>query len=134
MEIFDLNEDIKVFCITATSFPDGILDAHERLHGIIPFSIDRKYFGISRPENNLIIYKAAVEELPNESRKYDLEPFLIKKGKYISTVVENYAKEPQDIRTAFEKLTSYSGIESDGYCIEWYINDSDVRCMIRLED
>ncbi|TCQ02029.1 hypothetical protein [Serpentinicella alkaliphila] len=80
MEIININEDIKVFCVTATSFPDGILDAHERIHKTITFSADRRYFGISRPERNVIVYKASAEELENESEEYDFESFIIKKG------------------------------------------------------
>ena len=63
METITLNNDIKVFYITAKSFPDGVLDAHNKLHALVPFSTDRKYFGISRPENGTIYYKAAAEEI-----------------------------------------------------------------------
>ena len=47
----------------AKSFPEGILEAHQTLHALVPYSQNRKYFGISRPENGNIVYKAAAEEL-----------------------------------------------------------------------
>ena len=50
---------IGVLCITATSFPSGIMDAHQKQHELIPYTTERKYFGISRPENGGIVYKAA---------------------------------------------------------------------------
>ena len=134
METFILNEDIKVFILTAESFPDGILDAHQKLHAIVPFSEDRRYFGISRPENNIITYKASSEELENEEGKYDLESFIIKKGRYISLTISGYMNDEQAIGKAFQKLLSYPELDPNGYCIEWYLNDDDVRCMIRLED
>ena len=59
MEPINLENDITVLYVEATSFPDGIAESHQKLHTIVPFSDDRKYFGISRPENGVIAYKAA---------------------------------------------------------------------------
>ena len=134
METFILEEDIKVFTMSAQSFPDGILEAHQKLHGIVPFSTERRYFGISRPERGVITYKAAAEELEGEKGKYELDPLIIKKGRYISLVISGYMKDEQAIAKAFEKLLEYPDIDPNGYCVEWYISDDDVRCMIRLED
>lgn len=134
METFILNEDIKVFTMTAESFPEGILESHQKLHAIVPFSTDRRYFGVSRPENSVITYKAAAEELEGEEGKYELDSLIIKKGRYISLVISGYMKDEQAIAKAFEKLLEYPDIDPNGYCVEWYISDDDVRCMIRLED
>ena len=85
METYELENDIEVFCVTAKSFPDGVLEAHQALHALVPFSSERKYFGISYPnkEGN-IIYKAAANELDKgDLSKHGLESFVIKKGKYI---------------------------------------------------
>lgn len=38
MENFTLNADIKVMCVTAESFPEGIMAAHSQLHIIVSFS------------------------------------------------------------------------------------------------
>ncbi|MDB5155686.1 MAG: putative transcription activator [Mucilaginibacter sp.] len=61
-------------CIAASSFPDGVMAAHQQLHALIIYSDDRKYFGLSRSENGQIIYKAAAEELKNgEAEKLKLD-------------------------------------------------------------
>jgi predicted transcriptional regulator YdeE len=134
IEIVRIDEDIKVFCITADSFPDGILDAHQRLHTMIPFSIDRRYFGISRPEKGVIVYKAAAEKLEkDEAEKLNCESFTIEKGKYICLTILNYVEDLQSISKAFERLISHSDIDPNGYCVEWYYTDKDVKCMVRLE-
>ena len=135
METITIDNDIKVFYITAKSFPDGIMDAHEKLHGLVPFSKERKYFGISRPENGVIIYKAAAEEInAGEAEKFNLETIVLKKGKYISLKIYDYIKDIQSIDRAFKELLSYPGLDPQGYCVEWYLNDKDVRCMIRLNE
>jgi predicted transcriptional regulator YdeE len=136
METFKLENDIKTFFVTAKSFPDGALEAHQKLHSLVPFSKERKYFGISRPENGQgIVYKACAEELTKgEAKKFGCETFVIKKGEYISIVVKNYTKDIQSVFQAFQKLTARPDIDPQGYCVEWYLNDNDVRCMIKLAD
>ena len=133
MEKILVEKEIKVFCVTAKSYPEGIMDAHAALNSLVPFSAERRYFGISRPEKLHIIYKAAAEETYNgESKKLGCESFVIKSGQYISIFIKDYLKDIQSIGKAFEKLIVRPDIDPDGYCVEWYINEKDVRCMVRL--
>ena len=82
MEEMTLENDIKVFYITAKSFPDGITEAHKKLGELVPFSADRTYFGISRPENCTIVYKAAAEERnESEAEKLNFDTLVLEKGK-----------------------------------------------------
>jgi len=134
METTVLDNDIKVLYITASSFPDGIMEAHEKLHSLIPFSTERKYFGMSRPESGPIVYRAAAEEINNgEAEKYHCDTLIIKKGKYISITIKDYIKDIQSVKTAFDTILSQPGLDPQGYCVEWYLNEKDVRCMVRLE-
>jgi hypothetical protein len=135
METITIANDIKVLYITAKFFPDGILEAHQKLHSLIPFSTDRKYLGISRPENGPIVYRAAAEELePGEAEKLNCDTLILKKGKYISLTIHDYMKDTPAIGKAFEQLLSQPDLDPQGYCVEWYMNDKDVKCMIRLDN
>jgi hypothetical protein len=135
METLHIDNDIKVLYIQATSFPDGILAAHQKLHGVIPFSTERKYYGISRPENGEISYKAGAEELnPGEAEQFKLDTLILKKGNYACIDVHDYMKDLQAIGQAFTQLTDLPNIDPQGYCVEWYLSDKDVKCMIRLAD
>jgi predicted transcriptional regulator YdeE len=136
METITLNNDIKVFYITAKSFPDGVKQAHEQLHALIPFSKVRKYFGLSRPENGGgIVYKAAAEEKEaGEAEKLGCQTIVIKKGKYLSQTINDFMKDIPSIGHTFQQLLSHPGLDPQGYCVEWYLNNKDVQCMIRLAD
>lgn len=141
MENFILDKDIRVFYITAKSFPDGIADAFHELHSLLPASQERILFGISRPENGVIVYRAAAEETtPGEAARLNLETLIIRKGQYISIVINDYRQDIQNIGKAFKILLAKPGIDPEGYCVEWYGepgrtgNDKDVRCMVRLND
>ena len=136
METTILENNIKVFYVTATSFPDGIKEAHEKLHSLIPFSKERKYFGVSRPENNSdIVYRAAAEEMKEgEAEKLNCKTLVLKKGKYISFTVNDYMQDLSSIERAFKQLLSHPGLDPQGYCVEWYLNEKDVKCMIHLKD
>ena len=135
MEKMLIDQDIKVVCVTADSFPEGIMGAHKKLHSIIPFSTDRRYYGMSRPENGNIIYKAAAEKLEaDEGSKFTLEELIIQKGEYMGITILNYQTDSRMIGKAFEDLIKLPNIDPNGYCIEWYVNDKDVKCLIRLHD
>lgn len=134
METLMLDNDIRVLCVTAAAYPQGIADAHQRLHATVPYSSGRKYFGLSRPESGEgIVYHAAAEELmPGEAEKYKCHTRVIKKGKYITLALRDYMKDLHGIESAFRELLSTPGLDPEGYCVEWYISNKELKCMIRL--
>jgi len=136
METINLDKDIKVLCVTAKSFPDGIMDAFDQLHSLVPIAEIGRQFGISQPnESGKIVYKAAMEEVHDgEAQLLGCEPFVIRKGKYIFLDRIDFMQDLQSIGTAFQKLISQPNIDPNGYCLEWYLNEKDVRCMVRLDD
>jgi len=131
-----LEKDIKVFYVTATSFPEGIQGSYQKLHSLIGSPTGRKFFGISYPETpSKIIYKAAVEEsYPGEGEKLGCETLVIKKGQYISIYIKDFMKDIPKIGQSFQELLADERIDPKGCCVEEYINDKDVRCMVRLKD
>ena len=135
METIIQDKDIKVFYVKATSFPEGVIPAHEKLHALVPFSKERKYFGISRPENDMdIVYRAATEEtFHGEAEQYKCDTLILKKGRYVSTIVKNYTADTTSIGKAFDKLLQRPDLDPQGYCVEWYLSEKDVQCMIRLK-
>lgn len=137
VETLIIEKDIKVYYVTANSFPEDILTAHKSLHSIITFSKERRYFGLSRPENENyeIVYKAAAEQIEKDLEKdYQLDTFVIEKGTYKCITIFNYKNDPQSITNAFQELTALAKIDPNGYCLEWYHNDDDVRCLVRITD
>ena len=95
----------------------------------------RRQYGLSRPENGKIGYRAAIEELLiGEASSLGLESMQIPKGRYISIIVEDFGNKVTAISNAFNELLSVKGIDPNGYCVEYYINSTDVQCMVRLTD
>lgn len=133
MEIID-RKSTKVLFVEAISFPEGIKDAHEKLHSLLPTIVGRNFFGISRPENGTIVYKAAAEELETgEAELLGCKTLELKAGKYISILLEDYLKDLQSIGNAFQELLKYPDIDPQGYCVEHYLSQNEVRCMVRLK-
>jgi predicted transcriptional regulator YdeE len=134
MEQITLDKDIVLLYVTASSFPDGIMAAHQQLHSMIPFSAERKYYGISFPEDDKIIYKAAAEEIhPGEAAEKGLETFTVKKGEYASIPVSNFMSDTKAIGEAFQKLLKHPQLDPKGFCLEWYVSKEDVQCMVPLK-
>ncbi|HEX2629183.1 MAG TPA: hypothetical protein VHM26_09230 [Chitinophagaceae bacterium] len=137
METLTFDKDITVFYVTASSFPEGVMAAHQKLHSLIPFSTTRKYFGLSRPESsdNKIIFRAAAEQLEaGEAKKLNLDTIVLKKGRYTVITIRDYMKDIPAIGNAFQQLISLPDIDPQGYCVEWYVTDKEVKCMIRMKD
>ena len=136
MEHFELKEDIEVFCVKASSFPEGVQQAHDSLHALVSFDPARKYFGISQMDkNNSIVYKAAAEELEKgELSKHGLDHFIIRKGNYLGKDIPNFMNHLSEIGKTFQQLIHREDIDPDGAAVEWYITQEDCRCMVRLKD
>lgn len=136
MDIYTLESDITAYFVTASSFPEGVLAAHQKMHGYVSYNNNRKYFGISAPDKTgKIIYKSAAEELEKgEFSKHNLDTFIIKKGNYIFIDIKDFMKDISLIGKAFQTLLINPTIDPSGCCLEWYNGQSDVRCMVRLKD
>lgn len=134
MDSFTFQKDVPVVCLNATSFPDGIAATHDALRAKLPANEHRHFYGISWPdENGKIIYKAAATIEEGDGNALDnLERFTIRNGPYNSFYLSDFRDHPDSIRKAFELLLEQHEVAPDGYCLEWYINDRDVKCLVPL--
>ncbi|OYU94635.1 MAG: transcriptional regulator [Bacteroidetes bacterium B1(2017)] len=132
MELIQIENPIEVFYIEASSFPEGVLEAHQKMHALIPFNAERKSFGISRPEQGKIVYKVAAQELvEGELSQYNLPSFSIAAGTYYGLKIADFRKDISSIQQAFDHILSHAPIHPQGYCIEWYQGMNDVMCMVK---
>ena len=134
MEKFKLENDITVMYLTADSFPDGIMAAHHTLHAIVP-SGDRLFFGVSYPDRTgNISYKAGAEQhSEQEALALGLDTYRIRQGIYNSIIIKDYFKDPSSISQAFQQLLASPDLDPQGACVEMYLGERDVRCMVRLK-
>jgi len=135
IEEYFIDKDIAVLCATASSFPQGVQAVHKKLHSLFPASEGRIFYGISYPDRNgNINYKAATDQLhEDEAAKFSLETFIIRKGKYISEVLKDWRKDEMSVGKTFKALLSYPRIDKTGYCLEIYMNENDMRCLVPLD-
>jgi hypothetical protein len=131
-----LDSDINVLCVRASSFPDGIMAAFEKLNSLIQSPGQRRIFGISYGDGkNNITYKAAAEESStDESTRLGCERFTIRKGEYIGQYIEDFMKNIPAMGQPFQEMCRDKRIDSNGYCVEMYLNNNkDVLCMVKLD-
>jgi hypothetical protein len=134
-EIYHLQNEIKTLCITVPDFPQGVLEAFQTLAGKLQSVEGRTNYGISwMDKTGKIIYKAAISQREEgEAQKLNCESFTIRKGAYISVVVSDFMKNIPAIGETFRKLYVDPRVDTNGYCVEIYFNDKDVRCMVTLD-
>lgn len=134
MTTYQIEQDITVYCLTATSFPAGIKPVYDKLHELYPPENGRTYFGISWPDGKgSLTYKAAVKL--NETDTIPgapFEAFIIRKGNYLGENITNFMSDVTSIGRLFQQMIQEPGIDPNGYCLEMYLNPTDVRCMVKL--
>lgn len=134
MEDYFFENDITFACKRAVSFPSGVQEAFEILHENIPFSLDRKFFSFSwMNATKEIVYLAGAEIFEGESFP-ELEIFNFKKGKYRGGIISDFMKDIPKIGTLFQDLCKDPNLDPEGYCVEWYFNEKDVKCFVKLKD
>ncbi len=133
MEIYTLKNDLKIFCISANSFPYEIKQAFGLLIKLLPSIEGRTFFGVAfQDKTGDIIYKAAVlESFEGEAEKLGCEKFTIEKGDYLAKTLKDWKKDESMIGLTFRKF-SESKYNTTFPCVEWY-QGNDVVCMVKLE-
>lgn len=136
MENYIIPNDIEVVFINATVFPDDVPRTFDQLNAAVPYHPQRRFFGISHPDQTgAIHYKAAAEILPFETfENADLKKFTIQKGEFSAQYIANHLEDSNCIGITFQKLLTDPQLDPQGYCLEVYKNytDPDVHCMVRI--
>lgn len=128
-----VKDDIHLICVRATSFPDGIAEAFQKLEQTDASIAKRKRYGISHGGDIGIIYWAAAEEaFKGEAYTFGLEQYTIKKGVYATETLKNIKGNEELIGKAFDKLLDHPKLDPMGECIEQYTNENEVVCIVRI--
>ena len=122
--------------VKASSFPEGIMAAHQALHTKITNHPGRMYYGISYPDKDgKIQYYAAASELSlNEALDHQLEQMVLRKGNYYAEIIQDYMQNLSAIGNCFQQLISQSDIDPEACCIEWYKTRTEVQCMVQIKE
>ncbi|HYO21422.1 MAG TPA: hypothetical protein VER36_03385 [Flavisolibacter sp.] len=133
MKTFSINKDISVFGVQAHSFPNGVNQAWENLHKLLPGVNRRTLYGVSHgTRHGEIVYYACVEEaFPGEAAQVGGEAIVLPKGEYIGDVVQDFTTQPQKIGETFQTILRRDDYDTDACCVEWYKNEGEVVCMIK---
>lgn len=133
MKIIHLPTDLSVCCLQANSFPQGVTQTYDALIRKLP-PAGRSRYGISKPEGKQgeIVYRAATTRLSDEEDN-GLEHFTIRKGPFLTMIVKDWREgDGRKVRDAFDQLLSDPRLDRQGYCLEEYVSDRLMRCMVPL--
>jgi hypothetical protein len=134
MKKIQLKNDIPVFGFEVKTFPHGIGDAFDKLIKKVPEGFGRDYYGISflDSEDKMVYLATAVEKEHGEAEKFHLDRYTIKKGEYATETVWDWRRKTDSINGVFEGLFNSVQEIPTGPNIEWYKDDNEMLCMVRL--
>lgn len=135
MELQILKRDVKVFYVEAKKFPEGISEAFHKLEELHPSVCERSFYGISSEDaRKNIIYWAAVEEsYKGEGAAYGCNSFVISRGTYLTETITDFMSNIHSIPEVFKQMLSDPRRDCGFPCVEWYKNDREMMCMIKLK-
>ena len=134
MEKYNLTNDVKVFGLPVKTFPSGVAEA---FHELIKKTGDesRAYYGISEFKGGTMVYYAAAEEkFDGEAEKYNCERLKIEKGEYLASTILEWTKKTDCIKDVFTELIQVSRVNKTKPAIEWYKDDNELMCMVKMND
>lgn len=132
MDSYTFQEDLIVACVTSPNGIEGADDAMATLRSLLSPHERRQFFGIYWPGVDGGTYKAAATLTESDSVKQGLGAFTIKNGPYNSFYIKDYKSQPDAVVKAFDMLRNQHEVDPDGYCLEWFVNENDVKCMVPL--
>jgi hypothetical protein len=102
----------------------------------MPENRTRSYFGISElaPNGDILYYAAAEETFDGEARQYGYDIYVVKQGEYLTVTVTDWKKKTACIKDVFEAMLDDDRIDKENPCIEWYKNDEEMVCMVKLNN
>ncbi len=132
MEKYNLTNDLKVFGVQVKSFPQGIGEAFNELSKTVSHGNRRPYYGVSECTKQGIIYKAATLEMfDGEGVKCGCDSYIIEKGEYLAVTVLDWRKKTESIKSVFEEMFKDERSDRSKPCIEIYINDDEMKCLVK---
>ena len=134
MEKYRLSTDMKLFCVTAKSFPDCVKEAFDTLEDKLATLEGRVLYGLSYATvQGDIVYKAAIMEVfEGEGERYGFETFVLKKGEYLTITIMDWSEKAQSIPRAFNILLRDPRLDPSYPCVEWYKSEEELMCMVKL--
>jgi len=132
MNTTKIEKDIEVVCVTASNFPEGIQETFRHLFGQLDKHNERTIYGISYNTNGKMVYKAAATALVGDNE--NLERLTIQHGNYATKEIKDYYNNIPEIGKTFQEFISTLDYDPQGVCVELYLDQQDMLCMIKLKD
>ena len=135
MKTYNINKDIDAFGFQVKTFPEGIGEAFDSLIEMVPEGLNRSYYGISyMTPDNKVVYIAAVEEKnKGEAEKNKCQRYIIEKGKYLTVTVLDWRQKTDTIKDVFHEMMKEENLDKTKPCVEWYKNDDEMLCMLKVK-
>jgi hypothetical protein len=134
MNIYRLNENIRVFGIQVNSAPERIGAAFDMLAKMVDGGFNRSFYGISMMNKGKFIYRAATEEIfEGEGDKYACEKYTIEQGYYLAVTLRDWRKKTESIKDIFHEMMHDHRVDCTKPFVEWYKDDDEMICMVKVD-
>lgn len=136
MDRYTLKQDVNVWGIEVSTFPDGVSEAFDKLVSMLPGGFDRSLYGICfmSDQGNLVYVAAAEEKEESEAEVYNCRRYTIEKGEYFVVTLKDWRRKTDQINNVFHEMLATARVDRMKPSVEWYKNNDEMKCMLKLEN
>jgi predicted transcriptional regulator YdeE len=133
MELYNLQNDLKVFGRQVKTFPVGIKEAFEELIKAVPDGMERSHYGLSHmtADGKIIYIAASLEKHEGEAEKLNYKRYIIEKGEYLAVMLKNWMSQTDCIKDIFHDMMKDERADLTKQVAEWYKNGDEMMCMVK---
>jgi predicted transcriptional regulator YdeE len=133
IEIYALQNDLKVFGKQVKTFPTGIKEVFEELINAVPDGMQRSHYGLSHmtADGGIIYIAASVEKYDGEGKKLNYKRYIIEKGEYLAVIVKNWMSKTGCIKDIFHEMMKDGRADLTTQAVEWYKTGEEMMCMVK---
>lgn len=127
-------EDEKLMCVKALGGPKTYSQAFDILEGKLPSIKGRRFYGLSRVENDALAYFACTRIEPADGPlREDFVEILLNSGKYERRIVKDWQVQVDRIGDMVLEMAAENDVDETRYTVEYYRRADELHLLLPIK-
>lgn len=135
MDVYKLKDDLRLFYVTARSFPYGMAAAFATLENRLRVCRGRVFLGLvdTDAQGTTTYRAAATQAYPGERPRHPIGTFVLPRGEYWGKTIPPGHDRQTHTAPAFAALRGNPRVDAGFPAVEWYGDCGTITCMLRMD-
>ena len=129
-----LGSELNLMCLRSPNGPLTAAQTFDKLEGYLSTLKKKKFYGLSKLENNKLTYLACVKiEDDDNINAPGLQEVHLPKGNYVRERIADWKKNLGQIPFIIDKISADNLVDPERYIIEFYRSKKELFLLIPIE-